>query len=134
MKRRGVTVVRQRHSWDCGVASLAMLFGIPYGDVAAAARRLWGTVPPSRRGLVLHHMEALADAVGKSLCRIYKQRDYLQNRTGILGVNGKGVCWAGHWVVLKAGAIVDPDDATVWKIEDYLAKHKVRPATLLVEE
>ena len=43
------------------------------------------------------------------------------------------MCWAGHWVVLKAGAIVDPDGGDVWGIEDYTKRHKCRTASLLVE-
>ena len=134
MKRRGITVTRQRHGWDCGVAALAMLLGIPYGDVAAAARHLWGSTKPSRRGLGIYHLEQMAEHLGRRLVRVYRMKgDYLDGRTGVLGINGGAMCWAGHWVVLKAGAIVDPDGGEVWARGDYFKRTKSRPATLLVE-
>jgi ABC-type bacteriocin/lantibiotic exporter with double-glycine peptidase domain len=133
-RRRGVVVQRQRHDWDCGVAALAMLLGLPYGDVAAAARALYGTTMPTRRGLGIYHLEEMAAALGRTLRRVYKRPGYLTGATGILGMNGGSMCWAGHWVVLKAGVIVDPDGGDVWSVDDYLAETKSRPATLLVEE
>ena len=134
MKRgRGVKVVSQKRDWDCGVASLAMLLGVPYGDVSAACRTLWGTTMPSRRGLGIYHLELLAEQLGRSLRRVYRKKDYLAGQTGVLGMNGGSMCWAGHWVVLKAGAIVDPDGAEVWAVDEYVKATKSRPATLLVE-
>lgn len=133
MKRRGVTVIRQRHDWDCGVAALGMLLGLSYGDVAATARALYGTTRPNKRGLMLYHLEEIAAASGRELRRVYRSSGYLEGATGILGMNGGEMCWAGHWVVLKAGAIVDPDGGDVWSVDDYTKRHKCRPATLLVE-
>jgi hypothetical protein len=133
VKRRGLTVIRQKRDWDCGVASLAMLLGLPYGDVSAACRTLWGTTMPSRRGLGLYHLEELGAMLGHPLKRVYKSAGYELGRTGVLGMNGGTMCWAGHWVVLKAGAIVDPDDGKVWDALDYFKATKARPATLLVE-
>jgi hypothetical protein len=132
-RRRGVVVIRQRHGWDCGVAALAMLLGMPYGDIAATCRSLWGTTQPARRGLGLYHLELLGETLGRPLRRIYRSAGYLDGQTGILGMTGGGMCWAGHWVVLKAGAIVDPDGGDVWSIEDYTKRNKCRPASLLVE-
>lgn len=132
-KRRGVVVLRQRHDWDCGVAALAMLLGVQYGDVAASCRAIWGSTQPTRRGLGLYHLETLAESLGRSLRRVYRQQGYLQGQTGVLGMNGGEMCWAGHWVVLKAGALVDPDGGDVWAIDDYTKRHKCRTATLLIE-
>lgn len=132
-RKRPVKVVSQRNGWDCGVSSLAMLLGLPYGDVAAAARALWGSTKPSKRGLGIYHLEQIADHLGRKLTRVYRRKDYLAGQTGILGLNGGTMCWAGHWVVLKAGAIVDPDGGEVWDALDYVKKHKARPATLLIE-
>jgi ABC-type bacteriocin/lantibiotic exporter with double-glycine peptidase domain len=130
--RRGVKVIAQRGNWDCGVASLAMLLGLPYGDVKAAMRARYAKAP--RRGLGIYHLEELATLLGFSLRRVYKSAGYLDGQSGILGMNGGSMCWAGHWVVLKGGAILDPDGAEVWTVEDYTAKHKCRTATLLVRE
>lgn len=132
-RRRGVKVTAQRHDWDCGVASLAMLLGLSYGDVAAAARSIWGTTMPSRRGLGIYHLEEMAEALGRTLRRVYRRDSYLVDQTGVLGLNGGSMSWAGHWAVLKAGAIVDPDGGEVWTVSDYLAVTKARTATLLVE-
>lgn len=133
-RRRGVKVIAQQHRWDCGVAALAMLLGLPYGDVAAVTRALYGSTYPTKRGLGIYHLEAIAQALGRSLRRVYRRKDYLAGQTGVLGVNGGEMNWAGHWVVVKAGAIVDPDGAEVWDALDYLRRYKARPATLLVEE
>jgi ABC-type bacteriocin/lantibiotic exporter with double-glycine peptidase domain len=129
-RRRGVKVIAQRSNWDCGVASLAMILGVPYGDVSAASRARFGK--PPRRGLGIYHLEELASLLGFSLRRVYRREDYLLGQSGVLGMNGGAMCWAGHWVVLKGGAILDPDGAEVWTVDDYTAKHKCRPATLLV--
>jgi ABC-type bacteriocin/lantibiotic exporter with double-glycine peptidase domain len=138
VKRRGVKVVNQRKSWDCGVACLAMLLGKPYGDVAAFARDLiasdlldvWRL---HKRGLVIHDMQLLADGFGVALRPVPRQEGYLDGQTGILGMLGGEMDPAGHWVVLKAGAIVDPDGSEVWSVEDYMARTKSRTVTLLVE-
>lgn len=132
MRRRGVKVVAQRRNWDCGVASLAMLLGVPYGDVSAAVRARYGKAP--RRGLGIYHLEELANLLGFALRRIYKRAGYLDGQSGVLGMNGGTMCWAGHWVVLKGGAIVDPDGAEVWGVDDYTRQHKCRTATLLVRD
>lgn len=131
MKRRGVKVTHQRHDFDCGVAALAMYLGVPYGDVAAACRALFGSTKPERRGLGLYHLEAIAFELGTCLHRTYKSAGYLDGASGVLGMNGGAMCWAGHWVVLKGGAIVDPDGGEVWTLDDYTRKHKCRTATLL---
>ena len=133
MKRRGVKVTPQRHDFDCGVAALAMYLGVPYGDVAAACRSLFGSTKPERRGLGLYHLEAVAGALGWSLMRVYKCAGYLEGASGVLGMNGGSMCWAGHWVVLKGGAVVDPDGGEVWTLADYLKATGARPATLLTE-
>lgn len=141
MRRTGVRVVKQRKNWDCGVACLVMLFDIPYGDVSAAARSLWGTPhPKNKRGLCIYHMEALAKALGKKLKRVHwkANRAHLTGRTGILGLNGGNMSWAGHWVILKSGPsgmfITDPDGGKAWDAVEYLTLNKTRPGILLVEE
>lgn len=132
-KRRCVTVVPQKHDFDCGVAALASLYSIPYGDVSAVARALFGTTKPTKRGLGLYHLEEMAEALGRPLRRIYRRPDYLESRTGVLGLNGGSMCWAGHWTVLKNGVIVDPDGGEVWTVSEYLRSTGSKPATLLVE-
>lgn len=138
MKRRGVKVIGQRKSWDCGIACLSMLLGKPYGDVAAFARDLLacGIIDPvlaHRRGLVIWDMQVLADGFSVALKPIARSRGYLENATGILGMLGGEMDPAGHWVVIKAGVIVDPDGSEVWSVDDYVQRTHARTATLLVE-
>lgn len=133
MKRRGLKVIGQRKSWDCGVACLAMLLAKSYGDVAAVAREIVDPVKARRRGLVIEDMQRVADSFGIGLRPIYRSRDYLAGQTGILGMLGGEMDRAGHWVVLKAGAIVDPDGSEVWSVDDYVKRTKARTVTLLVE-
>lgn len=127
----GVKVIPQRKRWDCGVASLAMLLAVPYGDVSAATRRI---VVGYRNGMTIRAMEAVAEELGKPLTRVYRKKDYLANATGILGLLWDGSKDKGHWVVVKGGAIVEPDGGEVWDAIDYMTRHKARPATLLVRE
>jgi hypothetical protein len=133
MKRRGVKVLAQRHDFDCGVAALAMYLGLSYGDVAASCRSVFGSTKPTKRGLGLYHLETIAEALGHPLRRCYRKKDYLELQTGILGLMGGNMSWAGHWVVYKNGMILDPDGGEAWDALDYLHKNKTRPCTLLVE-
>jgi hypothetical protein len=132
-KSSGIKVVQQKKDYDCGIAAMAMLLNISYGDVSAVVRALYGTTKPNKRGLMLYHMEEIADQLNNQLKRVYKAKGYLTGKTGILGMNGGTMDSAGHWVVLKDGdTIIDPDDASVYKLYDYLEENKCRPATLLV--
>lgn len=132
--RKGMTVVRQKNDMDCGLAALAMLLDIPYGDASAACLQRYGTRNPNPRGLLLYHLEELAEMFGTSLKRVYKGKNYLAGKTGILGMNGGGMDSCGHWVVLKDGdTVIDPDDGKVWSLDDYLKKYKCRTATMLME-
>lgn len=138
MKRRGVKVIGQRKNWDCGVACLAMVLGRPYGDVAAVARDLIASgyidaTKVRRRGLTIQDVQLIADGFGQALEPVPRAAGYLSGRSGILGVLGGQMDPAGHWVVLKAGAIVDPDGSEVWSVEDYVSRTKARTVTLLAE-
>lgn len=136
MKRRtGVKVISQRKDWDCGVACLAMLLKVPYGDVAALVRAEIDPRKLRRRGLVILDMQAMASHLGSPLRLVHRSRAYLStHRDGILGMVGGEMDRAGHWVVLKAGALVDPDGGEVWDVWEYAARHKARPTVLLVED
>jgi hypothetical protein len=65
---------------------------------------------------------------------VYRKKDYLRNATGILGLLWEGSKDKGHWVVVKGGAIVEPDGGEVWDALEYMKRHGARPATLLVRE
>lgn len=133
-RKAGIKVVSQKKDYDCGIAAMAMLLDVAYGDVSAAVRGLYGTTKPNKRGIMLYHMEEIAAKLGTPLKRIYKAKNYLSGKTGILGMNGGNMDTAGHWVVLKDGdTILDPDDGSVYKLYDYIEENKCRPATLLVK-
>jgi ABC-type bacteriocin/lantibiotic exporter with double-glycine peptidase domain len=132
--RTGIKVIQQKKDYDCGIAALAMFLGVTYGDVSAVIRSLYGTTKPNKRGLMLYHLEEIAETMGTPLKRVYKAKGYMQGKTGVLGMNGGTMDAAGHWVVLKDGdTIIDPDDGSVDKLYDYLEENKCRAATLLVK-
>jgi hypothetical protein len=86
------------------------------------------------RGLIVREAEAVATYLERPLRRIYRGRDYLRGRVGMLGLLGERLHKAGHWVLLKNGQIIEPDGGTVWDVSAYLAAHRARPCTLLVRE
>ena len=134
MKRRGVKVTAQRHDYDCGIAALSMLLREPYGDVAALVREAVEPRKLRRRGMTIGDVQRAAAWFGAELRPVWRRRGYLEDyHSGILGMIGGAMDKAGHWVVLKAGAVVDPDGGEVWALEDYTARHKCRSTVLLVE-
>jgi ABC-type bacteriocin/lantibiotic exporter with double-glycine peptidase domain len=133
-RRRGVRVVSQRKGWDCGVACLAMWLQVPYGDVAAMVRAEIDPRKLRRRGMAIADVRAIAEHFGVDVRVVHRSRGYLaRNPDGILGVIGGRMDRAGHWVVLKAGAIVDPDGGEVWSVPDYMKRFRCRSTVLLVE-
>lgn len=125
----------QRRSHDCGVAALASFLGTTYEDmyvaaVAASDHFMRG------QGLTIPNMIRMAEAFGRTLRPLHWRKVDVDEHTGILGVNWHRSQWKrhgaqGHWVILRAGTIIDPsgpshDDAT-----DYLVTNKGRAGTLL---
>ena len=134
-KRTGIKVTKQRHDFDCGVASLAMLLNQAYGDIAALVREHVPKAKLKRRGTAIVDMQLIASFFGVALKCLYRSKGYLEGKTGIIGLIGGQMDKAGHWAVLKEGkVIVDPDDGTVWSVDDYLARHQCRTTVLLVIE
>lgn len=133
-KTAGIKVVSQKKDYDCGIAAMAMLLNVAYGDVSAVVRSLYGSTKPNKRGLMIYHMMGIAEEMGTPLYRTNKAKNYMSGKTGILGMNGGKMDAAGHWVILKDGdTIIDPDDGSVYKLYDYIEENKCRPATLLVK-
>jgi hypothetical protein len=124
-------VIKQKKDWDCGVAALAMLLALEYKDVA---KEVIDDPKLTSRGLILRQVEELIVHFGFTPKRIYKKKDYLDGATGILGMNGGTMSSAGHWVVIKDGVIIDPDDGTVSTPEEYIEANKCRPATIVAIE
>lgn len=106
----------------------------PYGDVAALVKAALDPQKLRRRGMTIADMQEIGGRFGVELRPVWRRRGYLlEHRAGILGFIGGEMDKAGHWVVLKAGAVVDPDGSEVWDVWEYAAKHKARPSVLLVE-
>lgn len=132
--KKGIRVIKQRKEWDCGVASIAMLAGFPYGDVAAALRNLFPDCERlfRKRGLILTEMVALAAEFNLTLIVKRRAQGYIEGETGVLTLKGERFCSEGHYVVLKDGThIVDPDAGEMWNLDEYLSRHGVRTVTLL---
>lgn len=130
----GTIVVKQRTDWDCGIASIAMLLNVPYNDVAATVKAIIDDPKLKKRGLILYQLEMVIESFGFKTKRVYKRKGYLDDATGILGLNGGTMDAAGHWVLIKDGMIVDPSDGTVNDPDEYIKENKCRPATMVVIE
>jgi ABC-type bacteriocin/lantibiotic exporter with double-glycine peptidase domain len=131
--RRGVRVIAQRTSWDCGVAAIAMLTGLSYAAVRAQIRRR-PSVALRRDGLTIVQVRALARALGHPL-RLVRGAPRLRARpAGLLRVViAVGTPRAhGHWCVVSAGALLCPTGGEVWPIATYLTRHRAQPCELLV--
>lgn len=125
----------QRRSHDCGVAALASFLGTAYEDMYLAAVASSDTFHRGQ-GLTIPDMMKMSLAFGRPMVRLHWRKVDLDEHTGILGVNWHRSQWkrhgaSGHWVILRAGTIIDPvgpshDDAT-----DYLVTNKGRAGTLL---
>lgn len=145
MPMRSASIVRptthvihaQRRGYDCGVAALAGFIGASYEDcyVAAAA-----TSPQflKRQGLTIPDMISMASAFGRTLVRTHYRRVDIDEHVGILGINWDRSQWkrhgsTGHWVILRAGTIIDPSGPSYGDAADYLVANKGRVGTLLRE-
>ena len=125
--------MKQRHDWDCGVASIAMLLDKPYGDVAALVRDKIDAKKLRRRGMIIVDMQLIAEELGYELELIWRKKDYLEGKTGIVGLKGGKMDKAGHWAVIKEGkVIVEPDDGKVYSVDEYLKTCQCRTTLVLV--
>lgn len=127
----------QRQSHDCGVAALAGYLGSTYEDayVAAAAT---SEAFLRRQGLTIADMITMAREFGRTLVRTHYRKVDLDEHVGILGVNWRKSDWkrhgaTGHWVILRAGTIIDPVGPSYGDAADYLAVNHGRVGTLLRE-
>lgn len=111
-----------------------MLLGKPYGDVVTVVRDMVPEEIRRRVGMRIQDVIDVARVFGADLRKLHRSKGYLNGRTGILGVIGGGMDKAGHWVLVKNEVIADPDDGTLWSVEDYKRRHKCRTTVLLVRE
>jgi hypothetical protein len=127
----------QRKGYDCGVAALAGYIGTSYEDayISAAAT---STTFLKRQGLTIEDMIKMAKMFGRTLVPTDYRKVDIEEHVGILGVNWrkkdhKKRGASGHWVILRAGTIIDPSGPSYGDAADYLAVNKGRVGTLLRE-
>lgn len=121
-------VVTQRHSHDCGVAVLAMLFGVTYEDALIALS--WEIPTVLTSGVYTKHLKQAAKNLGSTLK--VRRRFEMDEGTGILCVSSQK--WkTDHLVLLKDGLLFDTD-GTVWDVDVYMKAHHAKTGALLVRE
>ena len=125
-------LLAQRRDFDCGVASLAMLYRVPYEDVYAAAVAVVTNGKRLRAvGLHTYDLQTIAKRFQRPLSYLHYRRVDLDTQIGILSINyTSGI---GHWVVLHQGTILDPTDAEVWDADEYVKQPGTRHGGLLIE-
>jgi hypothetical protein len=82
---RRVSPVAMRHTWDCGIAALASVLRLPYGDVVATARALYGKAV--RHGFTGVELERIAATLGRPLRRLRRPERH-PTGVGVLGLVG----------------------------------------------
>jgi hypothetical protein len=113
---------------DCGTASLAILTGLAYPDVAAAAREL----DPKGEGLYNRELVAIARRLGVTLTQT---RRFDPAAEGVLRIRWNGGDRRrrfpdGHFVVLRKGTVICNEfGLRTW--DHYQRQYDCRPCTLL---
>jgi ABC-type bacteriocin/lantibiotic exporter with double-glycine peptidase domain len=128
----------QRQGHDCGVAALASFVGARYEDMYCAAIAASDSFM-RREGLSIPEMIRMAKGFGRTLVKVHYRHVDLDEHIGILGVNWHRSQWkrhgaCGHWVILRAGTIIDPAGPSYADATEYLAINKGRAGTLLREK
>ena len=116
--------VMQKDIYDCGVASLAMLLGLPYSEVRKAASDIYKE--RLKEGLDTRSMIRIAKELGHVLKSVPYPNPDLEPQTGILGTYD-------HYVMLFEGVVYNPADGLLYDVDTYLASRKrVKPMRLLI--
>ena len=125
-----VTVVRQRHAGDCGVAALATLLSarIGYEDVYLAAAKVDPRLK-GKGGLQNSELVKVAREFGVDLDAI-KKFD-LDRDEGLLRVRSDSHHREGHWVAVRWGLVLDPADGYLAPWRPWTARYQARLGTLL---
>lgn len=128
----------QRQGHDCGVAALASFVGSRYEDMYVAAVACSHAFMRGE-GLSIPDMIRMAQSFKRTLVKVHYRHVDLDEHVGILGVNWHRSMWKkhgsqGHWVILRAGTIIDPVGPSYADAAEYLAINKGRAGTLLKEK
>jgi hypothetical protein len=112
-----VTLVAKRRFGDCAVAALAGYLSLPYGDVAAVAKRVapdYGEIGMDNRDML-----RIARILGYPLKRT--RRTLLD--VCIVDIDFHAREW-GHYAMLHHGLILDSDTSDVVPVEIYLKRER----------
>lgn len=120
----GPVVVRQRrYTKVCGLVALANYLNFPYEEVYAVGREV--SKKGIKEGFLLRELEEVSHRLGRPMKRLHwkKVRDRMNgddysDLSGVLGINWRTRSGAngnhsrsgGHWVFVRRGVLIDPDD------------------------
>lgn len=141
-----VVIKQRRHTMVCGLVALANYLNVPYEDVYELGKKV--SPKGCKEGFLLKELEEVARLLERPLKRLHwkKVRDAFRgdesnDLNGVLGIN-----WAttasstrgsrsGHWVFVKRGLIIDPDDdpPRIFEYDEYCATYKGTLGWMLVE-
>ena len=118
----------QKDAWDCGLACLEMLTGVPYPELLKHTRKY-----RKPQGLSNRQMLSIARKVGAPLRYSQKvtelsvgildlQRPEGANPACAGDANGE---WEGHFAILAKGMVYNPGAGVWWmEVADFLAHHR----------
>lgn len=125
-----MVVVRTRSHRDCGIACVAMIAGLSYEQVAAAAR-----AEDWRGNAGLHNRQVLAIAALVGLRLTPVRRYSLVTARGILRIRWTcaraQLAPGGHFVVVDCGLVVCPSSGETRSVRSFLDQYQPRLCTLL---
>lgn len=126
-----VNMTLQQTKSDCGLATFAMLVGMNYPDVLAAAVNK-DRPTPHKGGLNISELTTLAAKFGYVLqLRIHFDLDEECGLLTVERVKRKRTEHLQHMVLLKWGLVFDTD-GVVWEPDVYFSQHGFKPMSLLV--
>lgn len=117
----------QKSGFDCVVACLSMLLGVPYHDAVQAATRVDKDVLSV--GLTVAEAKRTAKLLGVKMT--IGSLDNLDEATGILYVKKRGITQE-HAVLMFNGTLYNPADGLLYIPDAYFASKEWKPSKLLI--
>ena len=115
--------VVQKNVGDCVLASLSMIFGIPYQEVSTVALSHYPDC--AHQGLSTRQTMVIVKALGRTLQSIkVPDAHTLEGETGLLDIR-MGRLY--HTVVLFQGVVLNPADGLVYDLDTFLASRHAIP-------
>ena len=104
-------IVPQKDVYDCGIACLAMLCGVSWGDVRKQIRFKAPT------GLSIYEMKAIAKRLGLPLSQaknVHTEDIGIMHMHRPADPNKHDGNWDGHYVVYMKGILYNPAQGQLW--------------------